>query len=65
MRKEELAVLSIEALKKEIFELKKTLFNLRLSASTMQVKDYSQFKKIRVSIAQALTYLGQKQNNIK
>ena len=40
--------------------LKKELFNLKLNASTMHVKDYSQFKKIRTSIAQALTFLNRK-----
>jgi ribosomal protein L29 len=45
MDKTKLSSLDKEALKKEVILLKKELFNLKLNASTMHVKDYSQFKK--------------------
>ena len=43
------------ALKTEVFSLKKELFNLRLTTLAGQVKDVSQFRKLRVKIAQCLT----------
>ena len=46
MDKAKLASLDKEALKKEVTQLKKELFNLKLNSSTMHVKDYSQFKKL-------------------
>ena len=58
--KVDLKSFDIESLKKEIVRLKKELFDLRLNASGGQVKDYSQFKKIRKEIARALTFLNQK-----
>ena len=52
------------ALRTEITQLKKELFNLRLNASTMQVKDNSQFKKLRAQVARAFTVLNErKQSN--
>jgi ribosomal protein L29 len=42
-------------LEKEIVGLKKELLNLKINSSTMHVKDYSQFKKIRKQVARALT----------
>ena len=48
------------ALHKEITSMKKELFNLRLSVASTHVKDNSQFKKLRKKIAQASTYLNQK-----
>ena len=61
MDKKELKNLDTEALKQEIASLKKELFNLKLTKITGQLKDLSQFKKLRVQIARALTYLNQKQ----
>lgn len=57
MKKEDLAHLGINELKQEIVQLKKELFNLKLNASTMHLKDYSQFKKLRVKVARAFTHL--------
>lgn len=42
-------------LEKELVGLKKEIFNLKINASTIHVKDYSQFKKLRKKVAQALT----------
>ena len=61
MDKKELKNLDAEALKQEIASLKKELFNLKLTKITGQLKDLSQFKKLRVQIARSLTYLNQKQ----
>ncbi len=61
MKKETLTALSIDELKNEIAQLKKELFNLKLNASTMHLKDYSQFRKLRVTIGRALTHKRQKE----
>lgn len=45
---------------KEIDATKKELFNLRLNMVAGQVKDVSQFKKLKVKVARALTMLNQK-----
>jgi len=62
MEKANLKKLDAVALKNEVVQLKKELFNLKLNMITGQVKDMSQFKKLRVKIAQALTYLKQHEN---
>ena len=62
INKDELKKLDSDSLKKEIFNLKKELFNLKLNLSGGEVKDYSQFKKLRASVAQALTFLEQNSN---
>ena len=60
MDKLEMKNLDAGSLEKEIGLLKKELFNLKLSAMTGQVKDISQFKKLRANIARARTYLNEK-----
>lgn len=62
MDKLEMKKLDIESLKKEVQLCKKEIFNLKLNAMTGQMKDISQFGKLRKQIARALTYLTQKQN---
>ena len=57
--------LDVVALKKEIELLKKELFNLRLNMFSGQIKDVSRFKKLRIAIAQASTFLSQKSNVVK
>jgi ribosomal protein L29 len=59
--KDELKKLSSVALKSEIDSLKKELFNLRLGLISGQIKDISQFKKLRIQIARAQTFLRQQQ----
>ena len=44
----------------EVNSLKKELFNLRLTAMAGQVKDNSQFIKLRCKIAQCLTLINDK-----
>jgi len=62
MEKVDFKKMDIGALKKEIELLRKELFDLRLSIASTHVKDNSQFKKLRVKIAQALTHLNQQEN---
>ena len=61
MDKKELKNMDIETLTHEVASLRKELFNLKLNKITGQVKDLSQFRKLRVQIARALTFLSQKQ----
>lgn len=58
---QELKELSVRDLAMKIDEWRRQLLNLRLSAVSSHVKDYSQFKKIRKNIARGLTILDQKQ----
>ncbi len=52
------AQMDAKALKNKADELKKELFELRMQASTMHVKDYSQFRKVRKDVARVLTALS-------
>ncbi len=52
--------LDSKTLLKEAEALKKELFNLKLEILSGQVKDISQFRKLRVKIAQTLTYAKKK-----
>lgn len=61
MKREDFTGMEMADLKNEIAQLKKEFFNLKLNASTMHLKDYSQFRKLRVKIARASTYLRQKE----
>lgn len=62
MKIEEMKNLAVDALKKEIHERKRELFTLKIGASTSPVKDSSQFRKLRVRIAQLCTVLRQKES---
>ncbi|NDD54524.1 50S ribosomal protein L29 [bacterium] len=57
----ELKNLDVSALEQKAKALKQELFNLKLSKLTGQVKDTSQYKKLRVAVAQTLTVLKDKQ----
>jgi len=52
----------IQSLHDEINGARKALFDLRLSALVGQLKDVSQFKKLRRKIAQAKTAITTKQS---
>jgi large subunit ribosomal protein L29 len=54
--KEDLKKMDAAALKAEVQSLRKELFNLKLGQITGQVKDTSQFKKLRRQVARALTF---------
>lgn len=62
MIKNELKNLDLVALENEAQSLKKEFFNLKFGMVTGQVKDTSQFKKIRRQIAQVKTLSRQKQH---
>lgn len=61
MKKNTVVTLDEQALEKEVYTLKKELLDLKLNASTVHVKDYSQFKKLRKRVARSLTLLKQRQ----
>lgn len=56
----ELKKMDAKSLQALVQKLKREYFDLKLSAATTSVKDNSQFRKLRVSIAQALTHLNEK-----
>ncbi len=60
--KKDLRKLDAAMLKQEVESLRKELFNLNLSKITGQVKDVSQFGKLKVQIARALTFLKQQES---
>jgi len=60
--KEQLRGLGKKELQEKSSGFKRELFSLRLNSMTAHVKDYSQFKKLKKSVARALTYLNQKGN---
>lgn len=61
IEKKEFKNLDVTALRQEVISLKKELFNLRLNQLTGQVKDFSQFSKLKKQVARAQTFLKQKQ----
>lgn len=63
MKAVNLSKMDVKALNDEIAALKRELFDLKLGAVASHVKDNSQFKKLRVRIAQALTYVNQKEQS--
>ena len=63
MKKADIKKMDVKTLEQEVFSLKKELFNLKLSAVSTHIKDNSQFNKLKVRIAQVLTYLKQKRDN--
>ena len=65
MEKVDLKSMDAADLKTEIVQLKKELFNLRMGMMTAQVKDTSHVGKVKVRIAQAMTFLNQKKNSSK
>ena len=58
--KEALRGLSRNQLEEKVQGYRTGLFKLRLAATTGHIKDFSQFKKLRIGLARALTFLGQK-----
>ena len=60
MNKEDLKKMDNNSLNKEIFKLKKELFDLKLKVIGGEVKDFSQFKKLRGDVARCLTFINKK-----
>lgn len=58
--KQELKNMSMPDLEQKIVGLRKDYFTLLLNGATAHIKDYSQFKKLRRQLAQALTFLNEK-----
>jgi ribosomal protein L29 len=56
----EINQLTNEQLLEKINDARRALFALRLNAATTALKDYSQFRKLRVSIARMQTVLNQR-----
>ena len=63
--REQLKGLGKKELQEKVSGFKRELFSLRLNSMTAHVKDYSQFKKLRRSVARAITYLNKKMKSIK
>lgn len=58
--KKELAALDEAALQGRVVTLRHELFSYRMNSIAAHVKDYSQAKKLRKTIARALTYARQR-----
>ena len=56
----EIRNLDVSELELRVRSLKQDLFNLKLSKLTGQLKDTSQFNKLRIAVAQTLTVLKSK-----
>ena len=52
---------SVEDLQKKLDGARQDPFGLRLNSATTQVKDYSQYKKLKRQIAQLLTAINSKE----
>ncbi len=53
--KQEFAKMNAQELNEKLDALRRDLFGLKLNSSTAHVQDYSQFKKIKKTIAQGMT----------
>lgn len=60
IKKNELKDLSIQGLHTELASLRRELFHAKLGISSGQIRDTSVCKKLRVRIAQTLTFIRQK-----
>ncbi|MCU0773811.1 MAG: 50S ribosomal protein L29 [Ideonella sp.] len=61
MKASELRAKDVDALQKEVSELLKAHFNLRMQRATQQLSDHTQLRKTRRAIARAKTILTEKQ----
>lgn len=60
MKMQEINQLTVQQLVEKIDESRRAIFALRLNTATSAVKDYSQFRKIRIAIARMMTSLNQR-----
>jgi ribosomal protein L29 len=65
METQDLKKMDVKALSEEVDSLRRELLNLRLNISSTQMQNSSQVKKIKTRIARALTYITQKESNLK
>lgn len=61
---QKLQQLSIEDLRGKLEGTRRDLFGLRLNAATSQVKDCSQYKKLRRHIARIMTAMRSKEESV-
>ena len=61
MKASELRAKDVDALQKEVAELLKAHFNLRMQRATQQLTDHTQLRKTRRAIARAKTIISEKQ----
>lgn len=59
---QKLQQLSVEDLQNRLEGTRRDLFGLRLNAATSQLKDYSQYKKLRRDIARIMTAIRVKED---
>ena len=60
MKKNDFQNLDAKAIREKVNTLRKEFFDLKLSVASTPIKDNSQFKKLRASIARGLTTLRTK-----
>ena len=60
MKASELRVKSVDELNKELLDLLKAQFNLRMQKATQQLSNFSQVGKVRRDIARVRTLLREK-----
>ena len=60
MKASELRVKSVDELNKELLDLLKAQFSLRMQIATQQLSNYSQIGKVRRDIARVRTLLREK-----
>lgn len=60
MKASELRVKNIDELHKELLDLLKMQFNLRMQAATQQLNNHSQLAKVRRDIARVRTLIHEK-----
>ncbi|SDI72107.1 50S ribosomal protein L29 [Propionivibrio dicarboxylicus] len=60
MKASELRVKSVDELNKELLDLLKAQFGLRMQAATQQLSNFSQIGKVRRDIARVRTVLREK-----
>ena len=65
MKASELRSKDVDGLKKEVGDLLKAHFGLRMQKATQQLSNHSQLGKTRRDIARAKTVLAQKQKEAK
>ena len=61
---QKLQQLSVESLCNRLESARRDLFGLRVNATTSQVKDSSQYKKLRKDIARIMTAIRSKEQSV-
>jgi large subunit ribosomal protein L29 len=61
MKASDMRAKDVDALQKEVTDLLKAHFNLRMQRATQQLTDHTQLRKTRRDIARAKTIISEKQ----